>query len=447
MRGMGFETSNGNSPEAGRLLSEVEPEQVSWLWPGRFPLGKVSLIDGDPGCGKSAMTTDLAARVSVGRTWPDGAECEAAGAVICSAEDGEGDTIRPRLDAAGGDPERVVVLSTTPDPEGNDRMLELPIDLPIMRRAIERVSARLLILDPLMAFLPGTVDSHKDQDIRRAIAPLAKLAEDTGAAIVVVRHLNKAGGGNPLYRGGGSIGIVGAARSALLVAKHPEDESRRVLAPMKSNLATPAPSLTFTLEEAANGSVRVEWRGSSPLDASALLSAPADDEDRREQMALRDAVGELMEQNGGQYEASPQALWEALADRDAEGLPDRPDELSKILKKIARSGGTLRVSRSRKRDGETVIRTIKLSVNTNPTTHNGVHGGNGGNGVHKEGESEESVNTVNTVYGVNGDSSPGDGVHSAESDSEKTAQVQRLIRQGMEPEVARAEVLQGGIEM
>ena len=102
----------------------------------------------------------------------------------------------------------------------------------------------------------------------------------------MVRHLNKATGGNPLYRGGGSIGIVGAARSALLVAKHPEDEERRVLAPLKSNLARPAPSLVFELQEADNGAVRIEWKGATPHTADALLSAPVDPEERS---ALGDA--------------------------------------------------------------------------------------------------------------------------------------------------------------
>jgi RecA-family ATPase len=136
----------------------------------------------------------------------------------------------------------------------------MPEDLDVIRRGIERVDAKLVIVDPLMAFLSGDVDSHRDQDVRRALALLAKLAEETGAAILVVRHLNKTGGGNPLYRGGGSIGIIGAARSALLVAKHPEDERRRVLAPLKSNLAEPAPSSMFMLTQAANGAVRVEWK-------------------------------------------------------------------------------------------------------------------------------------------------------------------------------------------
>ncbi len=282
------------SAHVGTLLSEVSPEPVSWLWRGRIARGKITLIDGDPGTGKSALTADLAARASVGRPWPDGAPCEAGGVVIVSYEDGLSDTIRPRIDAAGGDPSRVLALATVPDGEGGERALSIPEDLPLLRRAIERVEAVLVIVDPLMAALSGERNAHKDQDVRRALAPLAALAGETGAAVVVVRHLNKASGGNPLYRGGGSIGIIGAARSALLVARHPEDERRRVLAPLKSNLASPPPSLAFTLVEAANGAVRVEWKGETALSAAALLAGPADEEERDALTEAKEFLGEAL---------------------------------------------------------------------------------------------------------------------------------------------------------
>jgi AAA domain len=264
------------------------------VWRGRIPKGKLSIWEGDPGIGKSAATTDIAARVSVGRQWPDGAPCEAGGVVLLSAEDGLADTIRPRLDAAGGDASRVLALTTVRDAHG-ERLVSIPEDLEIIRVGIKRVNAKLVIVDPLMVFLSGDVNSHWDQDVRRALAPLAALAESIGAAIVVVRHLNKAAGGNTLYRGGGSIGIIGAARCALLVAKHPEDENRRVLASLKSNLGLLAPSLTFTLAEAANGAARVEWRGETSLTVAALLAAPVAPEERsaldEAKEFLRDALG------------------------------------------------------------------------------------------------------------------------------------------------------------
>lgn len=264
--------------EIGQLLSTVEPEEVSWLWPSWLALGKLALADGDPGLGKSAMTLDLAARVSSGKTLPDGAECEPAGVVLLSAEDGLADTIRPRLDAAGADTSKILALATVPDEDGHDRLLSIPEDLPLIEKGIRRVGARLLLVDPLMAFLSGDTNSHRDQDVRRALAPLAGLAEKTGAAVLVVRHLNKGAAANPLYRGGGSIGIIGAARMAFVVGKDPQDEDRRVLASTKNNLAPPPQSLMFGLTEAESGSVRVNWLGASEVSAKDILGTPQDQE-------------------------------------------------------------------------------------------------------------------------------------------------------------------------
>src|SRR5215203_3298185 len=274
--------------EIGKLLSGVEPEKVSWLWPSWLALGKLALVDGDPGLGKSAMTLDIAARVSAGKAFPDGAGCEPGGVVLLSAEDGLADTIRPRLDAAGADTSKILALATVPDENGHDRLLSIPEDLPLIEKGIRRVGAGLLIVDPLMAFLSGDTNSHRDQDVRRALAPLAGLAERTGAAVLVVRHLNKAAANNPLYRGGGSIGIIGAARMAYVVGKDPQDENRRVLASTKNNRATPPQSLMFGLEEAEGGSVRVNWLGPSEVSARDILATPQDQEHA-------DARGEAVE--------------------------------------------------------------------------------------------------------------------------------------------------------
>src|SRR5262249_22936941 len=148
------------------------------------------------------------------------------------------DTIRPRLEAAGADLDRIHIFHAVRR-EGHEVIPSLPENLPELERAIRDRHAELVVIDPLMAYLGGGVDAHRDQDVRRALAPLAKMVERTGAAGLAVRHLNKGGasGGNPLYRGGGSIGIIGAARSGLLVARDPDDPERRVFAVTKSNLA------------------------------------------------------------------------------------------------------------------------------------------------------------------------------------------------------------------
>jgi AAA domain len=264
------------SASGGILVSDVEIERVTWLWRGWLALGKLSVLDGDPGLGKSATTLDIAARVSTGKPFPDGSKCEAGagGVVILSAEDGLADTIKPRLQAAGADTSRISSLGTVWEGKGgqrHERALSLPEDIPLIEREVRRVEAKLVIVDPLMAFLPKKIDAHKDQDVRRALAPFASMAERTGAALQVVRHLSKSEGTSPIYRGGGSIGIIGAARMGALVAKDPKDEERRVVAPTKNNLAVHPKGLIYTLEEADNGAVRVIWAGESEYSASELL--------------------------------------------------------------------------------------------------------------------------------------------------------------------------------
>jgi len=177
------------------LVADVDREQVRWLWPGRIPLGKVSVLDGDPGTGKSTLTLTMAAKVTTGSPFPDGTRPELADVIFLNAEDDIGDTIRPRLEAAGADLARCWVL---PDvhPEGAPpRPPELPADLFLLEDLVKSKGAALVILDPLMALLSGSVDSHRDQDVRRVLASLAAMAARTGAAVVIVRHMNKGGTG------------------------------------------------------------------------------------------------------------------------------------------------------------------------------------------------------------------------------------------------------------
>lgn len=139
----------------GKPLSEIQPERVEWLWPRRIPKGKITVLDGDPDNGKSVLTTDLAARVTASLNLPDGTSTEAAGAVIISAEDGASDTIRPHFDAARGDPNRALLL-------GDEEPFAIPEDIPKLERAIRQVGASLVVIDPIMAFLSGDVNSNRD---------------------------------------------------------------------------------------------------------------------------------------------------------------------------------------------------------------------------------------------------------------------------------------------
>jgi len=269
------------------VLADVKPEHVEWLWPGRIPKGKLTVLEGDPKVGKSTLMLDIAARVTTGTPFSDGHAPEVGTVLILTAEDGLADTVRPRLDAAGADSLRVIAWETVPDfdAEGNPagvRSPSIPRDLDTLEGLIVRREIALVVVDVLNAYLGPDVNGHRDQDVRRALMPLAKLAERTGAAIVVLRHLNKSPGGSPLYRGGGSIGIAGAARSILLAAIDPDDESgeRRVLVSQGSNLATAPEALAYQLEAAPEHDCAcVRWTGAS-VHTSATLLADANDEER-----------------------------------------------------------------------------------------------------------------------------------------------------------------------
>lgn len=262
-------------------MAAVKSERVEWLWAGRLPAGKLVTLDGDPGLGKSTLALDLAARISTASPMPDRDRPDRPrDVVLLSAEDGLADTIRPRLDAAGANVNRVHVFTGVDEPDDDGTMRErppsLPIDLERLERRIARTGAALVIVDVLNAFLHGSVDSHRDQDVRRALHAMARTAERTGATFLVLRHLNKSGGPKSMYRGGGSIGIIGAARAGLIVGSdEDEDEDRSVLAVVKSNLAAKPPSLAYRLVNAPeHGCARVEWLGTCDRNADDLVAPP-----------------------------------------------------------------------------------------------------------------------------------------------------------------------------
>ncbi|MGI8693511.1 MAG: AAA family ATPase [Geodermatophilaceae bacterium] len=297
-------------------LAGVQPEHVSWLWPARLPLGKLVVLDGDPAVGKSTLAVDLAARISTGARWPDGTDCPTADVLIMSAEDGLADTIRPRLDAASGDAAKVHALTDVrylDDAGQNCTRPPTLADAALIEQAIRRHGARLVIIDVLMAYLPGKVDSHRDQDIRSVLSALAAVAEATGCCILLLRHLNKAVGGNPLYRGGGSIGIVGAARAAFLAAVDPDDDGRRVLAATKSNLALMPEALSFRLVDSGNGCARVEWLGATGHMAGDLLGHREGDDERTERDEAAEWLLDYLGDQGGQAKAAD-AIKAAAAD-------------------------------------------------------------------------------------------------------------------------------------
>jgi KaiC/GvpD/RAD55 family RecA-like ATPase len=264
---------NGHVPDVvGIRASEVITKPVEWLWDKRIPKGKLTMFDGDPDVGKSVVTMDLAARVSTGRGFPDGATCDAGNVLIVNVEDAKDDTVVPRLKAHGADLERIVVIDGMPDEKGGTRLLDLPDDVPSLRNAVKHYEASLLIIDPVITMLGG--DVYKDSDARKALAPLRDMAEATGVTIVAVRHLNKNTSLSAIQRGGGNMGLIGVARAGAFFAYHPEQDGLRVMAPHKSNLAEKQPSLQYVIKGWAidENIGRVEWRGITEHDANSLAT-------------------------------------------------------------------------------------------------------------------------------------------------------------------------------
>jgi hypothetical protein len=282
------------APDLFRAIpaSEIESTAVTWLWPERVPVGSLTLLVGDPGLGKSLLTIDLAAKVSRGELGDGGVS------LLVTAEDALAATVRPRLDAAEAGLDRVRLFQKGTG--GLEEGLVLPDDVEELASLIGGHEAKLVVIDPLAAHLPRQINTWKDQSVREALAPLHRAAEAHQAAIVVVAHLNKGEGSDPLRRIGGSVGIAAAARSVLLLARDPSDPegergSQRVLAHAKSNLGPPAASLTFAVEEVElEGGVRtarVRELGLSAYLASELLTVERHERGSK----VGDAIGLLGE--------------------------------------------------------------------------------------------------------------------------------------------------------
>lgn len=291
-------------------LSEVKPEPVGWLWRGRFPLGRLSELSGDPGLGKSTLLYDLAARVTRGDVMPDGSPgVGPAGVFILSAEDDLASVIRPRLEAAGADLGRVGVLRLR-DADGELREPTLA-DLAEIEWAVRELDAKLGIVDPLMDYLPRDVDAHRDQDVRRPLAWLRGLTERTGIAGVIVRHLNKSQSGSPLYRPGGSIGITATMRAGHLLAADPAGGAL-VFAPTKSSLAPmPRPLRLRLVADPGATFARVQWEGPCEHSAESLLATPPLPERRGERDRAEEFLRELLARGPVPARAAERAAEEA----------------------------------------------------------------------------------------------------------------------------------------
>ena len=241
-------------------MNDVEQTEVDWLWYPYIPFGKLTIVQGNPGEGKTFFAMQLAAACTNQKFLPDMEPFEPFNMIFQTAEDGLGDTVKPRLISSGADLKRVLVIDDTENP------LSLADDR--IEKAIRENNAKLMVIDPLQAFLGANVDMNRANEVRPIFRKLADIAQSTGCAIVMIGHLNKASGTQSTYRGLGSIDIAAVVRSILFVGKVKDDPTTRVIVHEKSSLASPGQALAFSLGDQKG----FRWIGAYDISAEDLLA-------------------------------------------------------------------------------------------------------------------------------------------------------------------------------
>lgn len=251
-----------SKPETVKIIrmSDVELTPVDWLWKPYLPFGKLSVLQGNPGEGKTYFAMHLAAACTNGKLLPNMERMEPFNVIYQPAEDGLGDTVKPRLIEAGADLDRVLVI--------DDSDVQLTLSDERIEKAIIENNARLVIIDPIQAYLGADVDMNRANEVRPIFMRLGQVAQRTGCAILLIGHLNKAAGMQSLQRGLGSIDIAAAVRSVMFIGKLKHDPTMRILTHEKSSLAPPGVSLAFSLGD--EGGFR--WVGEYDITADEMLS-------------------------------------------------------------------------------------------------------------------------------------------------------------------------------
>ena len=241
-------------------MSEVDTQTVEWLWEPYIPFGKVTIVQGNPGEGKTTFALRLAAACTTGGTLPGMKPLPPFQVIYQTAEDGLGDTVKPRLIEAEADLDRVLVI--------DEAKRELTLSDERIEKAITQNGARLIILDPIQAYMGEKTDMNRANEVRPMFRRLADVAERTGCAVILIGHLNKAAGGQSAYRGLGSIDFRAAARSVLLIGRVKREPNVRVIVHDKSSLAPEGKPVAFCLDPETGFS----WIGEYDITADELLS-------------------------------------------------------------------------------------------------------------------------------------------------------------------------------
>jgi putative DNA primase/helicase len=311
-------------------MADIESREIQWLWPARFALGRISLLVGMPGAGKSFLTCDMAARVSTGAAWPDGSPCARGSVLLVTAEDDAGDTIRPRLDAQGADVSRVHQLAGLHRQEIDGSRAETIFslgDVGALESALKHLKdCRLIVVDPIGSFLGARTDAHRDNEVRAVLAPVARLAEEYGPAVLVVAHRRKGGSAVADDTAMGSRAFTGIARSVWHLSRDSENRDRRLLLPGKSNLTKEQSGLAFAI---AGEPGAVQWER-DPVKMTADDAMAQEQGTRGEGSALEEATSWLRD-----------AL--AVGPRSAKELREEAQRYGIAWRTVERAKGRLKV--------------------------------------------------------------------------------------------------------
>lgn len=325
-----------------RRASNVSKQELRWLWPGRIPRGKLTLIAGDPGLGKSLVCADIAARVTTGAPWPgepappESERRPPENVWMISCEDDEADTLRPRLDAANADCKRVLFVQGVGTADAKHiYTIRLDRHVAWMEVACEQGDVpALIVIDPITAYL-GDVDAHNQAEVRGMLNPLCMLAQKFGIAVVGVMHLNKREDASGVYRISGSLAFPAAARAVWWVKQAKHDADTRQFLPAKFNLGPPPTGLEFFVAGAQDGTPRVQF-GEEIAPEHVAAESPTSPEGLGKIDLAKELLLEML--GGGMKEAKDVLRWAAEAGITPSTLARARSELGIIAKRIGGNG-------------------------------------------------------------------------------------------------------------